>query len=85
MGRKPADSFANTDSSLEIFTASRWKYTPSRTARRLYERLGFRVAGRLRGANLLNNRRYDEIFRDLLGSEFELKHVARIQGLEGAG
>ena len=44
-----------------------------------------KVVGRLRGANLLNNRRYDEIIMDLLGSEFELKHVARFQGLESAG
>jgi RimJ/RimL family protein N-acetyltransferase len=52
-------------------------------ARRVYERLGFRLVGHLRGANLLNNRRYDEIIMDLLRSEFELEHVARFQGLEG--
>jgi RimJ/RimL family protein N-acetyltransferase len=51
-------------------------------ARRAYERLGFTTVGRLRGANLLNNRRYDEIIMDLLRSEFALKHVARFQGLE---
>jgi RimJ/RimL family protein N-acetyltransferase len=54
-------------------------------ARRVYERLGFKTVGRLRGANLLNNRRYDEIIMDLLRSEFELKHVASFQGLERAG
>jgi len=53
-------------------------------ARRVYERLGFKLAGRLRGVNLLNNRRYDEIIMDLLRSEFELKHVARFQPLERA-
>ena len=57
----------------------------NREARRVYERLGFKTAGRLRDANLLNNRRYDEIIMDLLRSEFELKHVARFQHLEGAG
>lgn len=41
-------------------------------ARRVYKRLGFKTVGRLRGANLLNNRRYDEIIMDLLRSEFEL-------------
>jgi len=51
-------------------------------ARRVYERLGFKIVGRLRGANLLNNRRYDEIVMDLLRTEFELKHVVRFQGLE---
>jgi len=54
------------------------------TALRLYERLGFKVGGHLRGANLLNNRRYDEIIMDLVRSEFELKHAARFQDLERA-
>jgi RimJ/RimL family protein N-acetyltransferase len=53
-------------------------------ARRVYERLGFKTVGCLRGANLLNNRRYDEIILDLLRSEFELKHVGRFEGLESA-
>jgi RimJ/RimL family protein N-acetyltransferase len=55
------------------------------TAKRVYERLGFKTVGRLRGANLLNNRRYDEIIMDLLRSEIELKHVARFQALERVG
>jgi RimJ/RimL family protein N-acetyltransferase len=54
-------------------------------ARRMYERLGFKYVGRLRGANLLNNRRYDEIIMDLLRSEFELKHAAYFKGLENDG
>ena len=54
-------------------------------ARRVYERLGFKTVGRLRGTNLLNGRRYDEIIMDLLRSEFELKHVDRFRGLEAAG
>jgi RimJ/RimL family protein N-acetyltransferase len=54
-------------------------------ARRVYERLGFKTVGRLRGANLLNNRRYDEIIMDLLRSELELKHVARFEALESGG
>ena len=54
-------------------------------ARRVYERLGFKTVGRLRGVNLLNDRRYDEIIMDLLRSEFELQHVARFDGLENDG
>jgi len=54
----------------------------NRTALRMYERLGFKLVGHLRGANLLNNRRYDEIIMDLVRGEFELKHVARFQNLE---
>jgi RimJ/RimL family protein N-acetyltransferase len=54
-------------------------------ATRLYERLGFKIVGRLRGANLLNNRRYDEVIMDLLHSELELRHVGRFQSLENNG
>jgi RimJ/RimL family protein N-acetyltransferase len=54
-------------------------------ARRLYERLGFKIVGRLRGANLLNNRRYDEIIMDLLHCELDLKYVGRFQTLENNG
>jgi RimJ/RimL family protein N-acetyltransferase len=48
---------------------------------RLYERLGFRLAGRLRGIVMLNGNRYDQIIMDLLRVEFELKHVSRFQDL----
>jgi RimJ/RimL family protein N-acetyltransferase len=51
---------------------------------RLYERLGFRLAGRLRGAVMLNGSRYDQVIMDLLRTEFELKHVGRFQGLARA-
>jgi RimJ/RimL family protein N-acetyltransferase len=54
-------------------------------ATRVYERLGFKLVGRLRGANLLNNRRYDEIIMDLLRSELELRHAARFRCLENGG
>jgi RimJ/RimL family protein N-acetyltransferase len=53
---------------------------------RLYERLGFRVVGRLRGALLLDGRRYDQIVMDLLRTELELKLVGRFRGLaQGSG
>jgi hypothetical protein len=48
----------------------------------VYEHLGFKTVGRLRGANLLNNRRYDEIIMDLLHTEFELRDTTRFQSLE---
>jgi RimJ/RimL family protein N-acetyltransferase len=54
----------------------------NREAIRVYERLGFKLVGRLRGANLFNGRRYDEVVMDLLRDEFELKHVARFRNLE---
>jgi RimJ/RimL family protein N-acetyltransferase len=52
-------------------------------ARRIYERLGFRPVGRLRGANLLNNHRYDEIIMDLLRTELEPRHLDSFAALEG--
>jgi RimJ/RimL family protein N-acetyltransferase len=53
---------------------------------RLYERLGFRLAGRLRGIVMLNGNRYDQIIMDLLRVEFELNHVSRFQSLiQGSG
>jgi RimJ/RimL family protein N-acetyltransferase len=58
----------------------------NRRAIHLYERVGFRLVGRLRGALLLNGNRYDQIVMDLLRTEFELKHVSRFQGLvQGPG
>jgi len=51
-------------------------------ATRMYQRLGFKIAGRLRGANLLNNRRYDEVIMDLLHCELALKQMDRFRSLE---
>jgi RimJ/RimL family protein N-acetyltransferase len=51
---------------------------------RLYERLGFQLVGRLRGAVMLNGSRHDQVIMDLLGTEFELKHVSRFEGLARA-
>jgi RimJ/RimL family protein N-acetyltransferase len=54
----------------------------NQAAQRVYEGLGFKMAGRIRGANLLNGRRYDEIIMDILRSELELRHVDRFRSLE---
>jgi RimJ/RimL family protein N-acetyltransferase len=51
-------------------------------ATRMYERLGFKSAGRIRGVIMLNGRRYDQIIMDLLRTEFELDHVAQFEKLE---
>ncbi len=55
----------------------------NRRAIRLYERVGFRAAGRVRGAIMLNGSRYDLVIMDLLRSELELVHTARFRDLEG--
>jgi len=56
----------------------------NRRAIRVYERLGFKPVGRLRGAIVMNGSRYDQIIMDLLRHELTLEHVARFQGLESA-
>jgi RimJ/RimL family protein N-acetyltransferase len=50
---------------------------------RLYERLGFRTVGRVRGALLLNGNRHDLVIMDLLRSELEPLHTGRFRALEG--
>jgi RimJ/RimL family protein N-acetyltransferase len=48
-------------------------------ALRMYARLGFRDAGRLRGVNLMNNTRHDEILMDLLHHELTQHHTGPFQ------
>jgi RimJ/RimL family protein N-acetyltransferase len=54
----------------------------NRRAIRLYERLGFKLIGRVRGVIMLNGDRYDQVLLDLLRDEFKLEHVARFENLQ---
>ena len=54
----------------------------NRRAIGVYERLGFKSVGRVRGAILLNGERYDQIIMDLLRKEFELIHVGQFEKLQ---
>jgi len=56
----------------------------NRRALRVYDRLGFKPVGRLRGAILMNGSRYDQVIMDLLRHELTLEHVARFQSLDCA-
>jgi RimJ/RimL family protein N-acetyltransferase len=56
----------------------------NRRAIRVYERLGFKLVGRLRDAIVMNGTRYDQVIMDLLRHELTLQHVARFQNLESA-
>jgi RimJ/RimL family protein N-acetyltransferase len=56
----------------------------NRRAIRVYERLGFKLVGRLRDAIMMNGTRYDQVIMDLLRHELTLRHVARFQNLESA-
>jgi len=51
---------------------------------RLHQRLGFKLVGRVRGAIMLNGRRYDQVILDLIRDELQLEHVERFKALEGA-
>jgi RimJ/RimL family protein N-acetyltransferase len=51
---------------------------------RVYERLGFKLVGRLRDVIVMNGKRYDQVIMDLLRHELALEHVTRFQSLESA-
>jgi RimJ/RimL family protein N-acetyltransferase len=53
----------------------------NRRAIRVYERLGFKLVGRVRGAIMLNGNRHDQVLMDLLRQEFKLEHAARFENL----
>jgi len=54
----------------------------NRRAIRVYERLGFKLVGRLRDAVVMNGNRYDRVIMDLLRHELTLEHVARFKNLD---
>ena len=54
----------------------------NRRAIRVYEHLGFKLVGRVRGAIMLNGSRYDQVVMDLLRDEFKLEHTGRFKKLE---
>jgi RimJ/RimL family protein N-acetyltransferase len=51
----------------------------NQAAIRLYERLGFKRAGRLRGTIFFNGQRFDQVILDLLRDELELRHIGRFR------
>jgi RimJ/RimL family protein N-acetyltransferase len=56
----------------------------NRRAISVYERLGFKLVGRLRDVIVINGNRYDQVIMDLLRHELQLEHVARFQNLDSA-
>jgi RimJ/RimL family protein N-acetyltransferase len=50
---------------------------------RVYERLGFKLVGRVRGAIMMNGSRYDQVIMDLLRQDFKLEHAARFDNAIG--
>src|SRR5262245_35842082 len=56
----------------------------NRRAISVYERLGFKLVGRLRDVIVINGDRYDQVIMDLLRHGLKLEHVARFQKLDSA-
>ena len=54
----------------------------NRRAIHVYERLGFKLVGRLREQIEMNGRRYDQVIMDLLRDELTLQHTARFASLD---
>ena len=54
----------------------------NRRAIHVYERLGFKLVGRLREQIVMNGRRYDQMIMDLLREELTLRHTARFATLD---
>jgi RimJ/RimL family protein N-acetyltransferase len=54
----------------------------NRRAIRVYQRLGFKHVGRLRGQILINGRRHDQVIMDLLTDELALQHTLRFTVLD---
>ena len=54
----------------------------NRRAIHIYERLGFKLVGRLREQILMNGRRYDQVIMDLLREELTLEHTASFASLD---
>jgi RimJ/RimL family protein N-acetyltransferase len=43
-----------------------------------YEKVGFKLIGLRRQARIFGNKKYDEIFMDILAEEFESKYIKKI-------
>jgi RimJ/RimL family protein N-acetyltransferase len=56
----------------------------NRRAIHVYEGLGFKMVGRVRGAIMLNGRRHDQVLMDLLRQEFKCEHTGRFDSLDKA-
>src|SRR5262249_45376627 len=57
----------------------------NRAAIRMYQRGGFKPAGRLRGVILLDGCRYDQILMDAVRDEFPIRYVESFRGLTAGG
>lgn len=50
-------------------------YSYNNPAIKCYEKVGFKVAGRLREAKIIGGNKYDEIYMDILAKEFKSEYI----------
>lgn len=57
-------------------------YDHNKRAIRSYEKIGFKLAGRLRETNIIGRNKYDELFMDILETEFQSDYIKRKLNLD---
>ena len=55
-------------------------YSFNKRAIKSYEKAGFQIIGKRREAKIINGKKYDEIYMDILSSEFESVYIKKIMG-----
>jgi len=53
-------------------------YSYNKRAIRSYEKAGFKMVGKRRETKMINNQRFDEVYMDILGSEFESVYIKKV-------
>lgn len=65
---------------LSLYNISLWFLSLNARGQRAYEKAGFTLAGRLRGAEILNGRRYDRVLMDITRDDFGPSGLIRMVG-----
>jgi len=65
---------------LELHTIYLWHFGFNERGHRAYLKAGFKVAGRLRGGDVFDGKRYDDILMDITREDFG---PSRLRGLIG--
>lgn len=63
---------------LNLHNISLTVYSFNKPAIKCYKKVGFREAGRLRGVKCIAGKKYDEIFMDILASEYQSVYIEDI-------
>ena len=63
---------------LNLYNITLKVYSYNKPAIRCYEKAGFKEAGRIRGAKQVGSERYDEVYMDILASEYNSIYIKKI-------